>query len=180
MTFWSGEGVPQIKRYSWLSLESEYRSDITSEGICVFQNLKCLTFLKRSVLTTPIIQLPWPYLSIVIAVSCFAHPQKLDAVIPSVDKDSELILLLGLVLCEGVVGTERHARPGVTECKEWPCDRHYLDFFLLTHFIDNILENEIEKISISWIIQHRCKSKNNVYLCSAAKLTVIVVTCYSM
>lgn len=82
------------------------------------------------------------HLIVVISIGFFAHPQELKAVLSSINKHSELVLLLGIILSQNVVGTERYACLMFTEGKKLPSNRYYLEVSLSAHLINHILDIE--------------------------------------
>lgn len=80
------------------------------------------------------------HLIVIISIGFFAHPQELETVLSSINKHSEVILLLDILLSQDVVGAERNARLMVTEGEKLPSNGHYLEVSLSAHLINHILE----------------------------------------
>ncbi len=65
---------------------------------------------------------------VVVLVSLLADLHKLQAVLSGVDKDSELVRLLGLVVAQRMVRVEWYAIGRVAQSKERSCDGGNVEF----------------------------------------------------
>ena len=77
------------------------------------------------------------YLFVIVSISPWTQLLKLKTIFTSIDINPELVLLLGLLLCESMVGIERKAALWVAEGKEETSNWSY--FKARTYSVENVL-----------------------------------------